>query len=105
MLDLDTGNVTGLGDLDADVEYFASIGSSVFYFIRTVNNATGYYFSDEPPTIENCLEHLEDFSEISVANYQADMICILTNNGQLSFLMYEREGADWGEYTYSTWNR
>ena len=83
--DLDNGEPTDTSK--SDICFGASIGSTVFYVLSPVNNASAKIMSLTQPNLEGCKSELDKFSqgnipELEVNNY----ICILTNQQQYALL-------------------
>jgi hypothetical protein len=104
-LDLDTGQVTGPENLDADIEYFTSVGSMVFDFLRTVNEAKAQEFPSDLFGYEDCQEHQGELAQTMMMNFYTGTVCVLTNQGRLSTLRLIREGEDWVELVFTTWDQ
>lgn len=103
-LDLDTGQVTGPENLDADIEFYTSVGSMTFDFLATVNETKAQVFSSDLSEYEDCHEHLGELTPNMIMDFYTGTICVLTNQDRLSTLRYIREGEDWVELVFTTWH-
>ena len=109
--DLDTGEVVGVDDPTADIEYHREQGHGMLTFsIMITNGAKTLLYSPEPVrTYEDCLKHyLEFIGPLNIADvsYEYEPICILTSEGKLSLLIWqqswEQDDVDWVQFKHIT---
>lgn len=104
-LDLDTGQVTGPENLAADIEFYTSVGTIEFDFVKTVNGAKAQQYSRLMFGYEDCQEYQAELVPNMIAQYSVGTICVLTNQGRLSSMRFGRYGEEWIEFHFTTWDK
>jgi hypothetical protein len=103
--DLDSRSVVGPDNNAADIEFYTSVGSMVFDFLKTVNGAKACLFATGVSTLDECLSHFDELEPTMIADYNVAPICILINQGRLALVRFRasdlREGQERVEFTYS----
>jgi hypothetical protein len=91
MIDLDNGSV---GTIEADLEFFPSGGSMIFYYLVSINGARSETWSysgsqdkyPPEPTYADCRSLANPFSNDNEPEY----VCVLTNMGNVSRVKVEQ---------------
>lgn len=106
-LDLDTGQVLGPDNQEADIELLMTAGSMVFLNINTVNGARAQIYRSGVHSFDACFERREELIQNLIPDYEYGTICVLTNEGRLSLLRFRRANyipnEDWVEFWFATW--
>lgn len=83
--DLDIGEMTDTNE--ADICFGTSIGSTVFYMLSPVNNASAKTMGFTQPNLEDCKDSLDKFTQGAIPELEINSyICILTSQQKVSLL-------------------
>lgn len=83
--DLDEGEMTDTNE--SDICFGASVGSTVFYMLSPVNNASAKTMGFTQPNLEDCKGDLSKFTKGNIPELEINSyICILTSQQQVALL-------------------
>lgn len=83
--DLDKGEITDTNE--SDICFGASVGSTVFYMLSPVNNASAKTMGFTQPNLEDCKGDLDKFARGNIPELEINSyICILTSQQQIALL-------------------